>query len=681
MIEVLADLSLIYLFSFFSGIGLYEFIVPTIYKTRSLFLLLPAGLGILLTSIISAYLVYASLNINFSIYISLGIGACTLTAALLRSRGHMSDFYERLRDIGGISSVKIVLFVALLAVLLAPVLNAGMPTTPYRIGIDQVGYAESAQFLVEGGTLAKARANLLTGLQTHDLALAEAKNVRSLNFGTYVDTEFLLKAMRWGFPGVVASMTELTRSGHVFRIEFLLLILSYAVLIGLVVHTLRRHFMMPFSIAFAIAAALALNCNLLNVYYEGELSEIFILPYFLMIFIVFLDARVVRTTSKSLFPNLLADSQPILLLAFLTAGMFSAYNESMVLIFALLYLIVFLDFCFYRRTSQRAMLVMASGLGMGFVAILPVSWRWFVYTAANLQGLARAGFWQPHWASLAEILGLLNMYTQVGYQLLGRSIGNEVVSIGLSLVAVALMLRFILKAKDLDRSFWVAPFVLILAIYLKTHFIDGILNYPYMKVYTMLTPLLVVPAFAALYDYARQKGSFVKFVQYFALATVMSTGLIYIGQYLAQGHYVTRDMFSMYQYNGARRFDRYAIITPQQIIASYMLSPLISMNWLNQSTVPTYIAPAMSKKVIVVLSNDQLTCRICFIMRYGKQIVYSNPSYIFVDTGMTVARFCPVDAAAYKINADRRQWTGLPMNQCKDLTSLNLSYLQAAPQP
>lgn len=675
MIEVFYDLFVVYCSSFFFGIGLYELIVPEALKSRSLFLLLPAGLGLLVISIVDAYLVYASLNVRLSLYVCAGVGTGTLILALLRNRGYSNGFLQRIRDLKSLSRYKVALFAVLLCAILAPTLKANIATTPYRIGIDQVGYAESAQFLVEGGTLERARANLLKGLQSNNLPLAEAKNIRSLNFGTYVDTEFLLKAMRWGFPGVVASLTELTGSAHAFKIEFTVLIFSYALLVGLAFHVLQRTFLLPPTIAFAGIVVLALNCNLLNVYYEGELAEIFILPYFLMMFALYSDARADRFTAPAV-GKVQTILKPLLLLAFLTAGMFSAYNEAMLLFCALFYLVMLLDFCFYRRTSRQAMLMMMMGLGAGFLAVLPFSWHWFVYTVANLQGLARAGFWQPHWASLAEILGLLDMYRQIGYQLFERSIINEIASVTLSVGALAILCRFVLKNRHVDKALWIAPFIIVLVAYLKTHFIDGILNYPYMKVYTILLPLLVIPALAALYDYAQRKGPFVRYGQFLPLFTVTLTGILYIGQYLVQGHYVTRDMFSMYGYNGTRRFNEFAVVTQQQDIAEYMLSPLISMNWLNQSTVPTSIEPAVNKDVLIILSNTQLACRTCFVKRYHKQIVYKNPSYVFFNTGLTVAQFCPVDVRAYRIDATPKSWKNLPMNQCRSFGSLNLPYVQ-----
>ena len=237
----------------------FSLLVPDYLKQRSLVLLLPPGLGLLQLAIVDGYLVATSSPSDRSIYISAGLGVGTLAAVLFRSRGKLlADCASAFRSA---VSVRGAIFLLLLGVVALPVIGAGLPTTPYRIGIDQVGYTETAQYLVEGGTLAKLRATLLTELQTADLQKAKAQNLKAMHFETYVDREFLLKAFRWGFPGAIASLTLLTHSGNALRVAFLVLVFSYALIMGLSLHVLRRVLMVPPAASFAIVAAIALNCN------------------------------------------------------------------------------------------------------------------------------------------------------------------------------------------------------------------------------------------------------------------------------------------------------------------------------------------------------------------------------------------------------------------------------------
>ncbi len=654
MVEVAVDLLLIWLFSFFTGAGLYELIVPDDIKEYYLYPLLAAGLGLLQLAIICAYLIYFSFGIGSAFYISAGIGLVTLASALARNVSLVS---ERLRGLRKLFSLRALAFVGLLCLVLAPVWAAGMATTPYRVGIDQVGYAQAAQSLVEGGTLKKAADALLHDLQTHDLKKAETQNVVTLNYGTFVDSDFLLKAFRWGFPGAVASLTLLTRSGHVFRIQFLFLILSYALTLALAFQILRRNFSLTSNAALASVAALALNCNLLNVYYEGQLAQVFITPFFLLLFAAYLYVR--KTGSNVV--------RAAVLFAFLVAGIFSSYNESIVLIAGLLYMMLLLDFVLSRQTNRAALLAVTIGFVAGFAAALPISAGWLAYTTANLQGLARGGFWQPHWASFAEILGFLNMYGQVGYALLPRSLLNEVLSIVLSLVLVCTVAVFLLREKSIDRAFWLAPLLIIVAAYVQVHYVAQILNYSYMKIYTMLIPLVACVVFAAIFSSARSGTKFGKYISAAAVAVVCLTGISYIAQYLTESKYVTRDMFAFYKFQQTRRFDNFAIMMPQKQlqgrIQQYMLVPLISMNWLNEGVFPKSLLSYTSKPVITILTGED-ACLECLVLNHPQQIVYSNPSYVVFNSGRTVHEVCPGDPKMYAIDADRRLWSRAPASQC-----------------
>ena len=121
------------------------------------------------------------------------------------------------------------------------------------------------------------------------------------------------------------------------------------------------------------------------------------------------------------------------------------------------------------------------------------------------------------------------------------------------MLAVALGVRFIASRRAVDRSFWIAPLAIIAAAYYKMRILDDILNYPYMKIYTMLIPLVACIVLSELYWYAQSKGRFALWSQYLVTAAIALTGLAYVGQYMVQYHYVTRDMFALYQ-PGERRF-------------------------------------------------------------------------------------------------------------------------------
>jgi hypothetical protein len=673
MAVVLGDLVKIFLFSLLTGAGLFCLLAPDFLKRPFLVLPLCAGLGILQLAMIDGYLIAASRPIAPASTISLFVGLTTLAiSAIVYRRTAVRALAEFAGGMRGLLSLRGALFLVLLCVVLAPLIRANLATTPYRIGIDQVGYAEASQYLVENGTIGTAQDALFRELQTTDAVKAKMQNIRDLHFNTYVDSEFLMKAFRWGFPGTVASLTLLTGHESVYRVEFSLLILLYALLLALCYALLRDSLSVGANAAFVITIAIALNCNLLNVYYEGELAEIFASPFVILMLALFLHARKLSTApGASLFlsKRFLA---PVGLFAVVAAGLFLTYNEALVLIAGYIYVTLLVDAVILRRTSRIALVYLAAGSAAGFALAFPVSAKWLPYTLANLSGLSHAGFWQPHWGSLAEIVGLFNMYLQTGYVLYQRSTVNEILNDSVSIVLAGLFLRYLFKGRELDRSFWLVPLVLILAAYVKMRFLDGILNYPYMKVYTLLLPLVACGIFAAIFDYCRAaKWPFVRYGQYVAYAIVIVMGLTYVAQYLREYKYVTADEFAMYRYEGARRFDDVAIVTGQYQprISDFMLAPLISMNWVNESDYGKAMSPFLAKKVVAVLSADELRCMECVERRYSNRILYSNASYLVYDTGLRLRDICNPQIEQYTVdslsNDDKSaDWPNLPIPQC-----------------
>lgn len=613
------------------------------------------GVGLLQLAIVTGYVIYGSRPISTSLpitvvlgllIISLLVGTRVVRGAPVLAVPAVVQFAHGFRRQTQIFAAAAALATTLSAILW-PVLSTGAATTPYRIGIDQVGYAESAQFLVEGGTLQRANRTLLAELDTNNVRKAKAQSYKDTNFETYVDTEFLVKAFRWGYPGALATLTILTGNAHVFKIEFILLVFSYALLAALTYHIARTIFSLPVWYASASMAAVALNCNLLNTYYEGQFAQIFVLPYFVLFFLLFMK---VRRISGGLSSCKAADvSRYIMFAMMITAGLLSAFNEVLVLLFGLVAATVAFDFLFYRRSSFTALAIVLLGVAAGFLVVFPFSHQWIAYTIANLSGLSRAGFWQPHWASFSEIVGLLDMYQVPGYSLQPRPPENVSLNVGISIIAMFAIVRFMLHNREVDRSFWLAAPALVLAEYFKSRYFDGILNYPFTKVCTMLIPLLVVLLLAAIYRFTRE--------QHFALGlgaaatslTMIGTGLFYISHYTEQRQYVTADMFALYTPDGTRRFDRFALLTNHQDIRQYMYAPLVSMHWLDESGVQKYFRADFERSLVTVLRQDDMSCRQCVDSYFAGHIVYEDATTLMIDTGIKVKSFCAKEVGGQSI--------------------------------
>lgn len=682
MIDVAYMLLKVFAFAIVSGLGVSLLIVPSrLLRGPIVFLIVPC-LGLLQLAILDGYLIASSRPLSTSIQDSVIVGAVALVAAVLlkylerrHARRSVIDtkswmtrpFHDALRAMVRIHPATLLLFIGAGLIILSPTLRANAPTTPYRIGIDQVGYAETAQYLLEGGTLQSGQRDLLESLNITKLKKAEAHNLLSLNFGRYVDSEFLLKALRWGFPGVLASLAILTGSPHVYRVEFVSLIFCYLLIAALSYRIAREAFYLPHLAALASAIAIAFNCNLINVYYEGQLAQIFAEPFILLVLFSYVILRRLepRTSTRANFERYRFAA----LLAFLIGGLFFAYNEALVLVFAYMLAVVFVDLLGKRQFKGRAFATLACGSFVGGVLAFPISSHWVRYTFANLAGLSHAGFWQPHWGSLAEIVGLQDMYGHAPYMLLQRSSANEVLTMCISFALAVVLAGYLTRcSRRVDVRFWLVSLLLIGAVYVKSKYLDGILNYPYMKLYTLLLPLAGSAVLASLsVKHVRRwpviTGSLV------AAAFICITGMHYIWTYLNQSAYVTSDMFALYDPAVHRRFGDVAIETArrQPGIKDFMLTPLVTLNWINESDGPKYIGPFLNLPVSVLLWKSDLY-RPATLARMSRDIIYENPSFAVVKLNRSLREICVRESGKYRVDelsdAPSDSWARLPGNQC-----------------
>ncbi len=658
---ILRDLVEVFAFMFLTGLGAFRLIVPAFLRTRAMYAVLVTGIGFAQFSIVVAYAIYAEKPVATAVSLAAIVGAVTLLLSVLGAKRVFAQGWLQVpatlprREVV-LTSLAGVAVIGVLAIVLSPVLKTGVASTPFRIGIDQVGYAESAQFLREGGTTGSIRARLLTELGTASPEIANQQNLKDLRFESYVDSEFLLKAKRWGYPGTLAAMTALTGTPHVFSLAFLILIFDFALTLGVVYYLVRVHHGLPRAFAMCVTLAVALNCNLLNVYYEGQYAQVFSTPFVLIYLTIYLRARGIRDYRRAGRSLLMFSATS----ALMVAALFSAFNESLILLIAIIAVTTALDLIFYRETNVAALGVAVIGFLGGAAILWPLSRNWIAYTFANLSGLARAGFWQPHWASLAEMIGLWNMYGTPGYTLMARPPLDATANAILSVIAAIVIVRLFLRSDSLDRTFWIAPFVLILLEYVKSRYVDDILNYPFMKLYTAFLPLVCIVAFVAIYRFGNQFGRRGRWFAYATALTVIITGGTYIEQYLRESGVVTPEMFALYNGGNERRFDDFALITRDSSIHENMFVPILSMHWLDQSDTQKLLARDLDRKIVLVLSDRGMTCRRCLTTYFAGDIVYEDSSSVFINTRLPVRLFC--DQHAFNRSIDelgmdgQKQW-------------------------
>ena len=673
--EIYRDLGIISLYTFSLGLGFYFLLTPDVFMDSLLFPFLAMAYGLMELSIISVFTVHLDMPVIKGFPISLFISGIMLALAIGFKRETIVSELRKLKDSKGKVFGMLLISILLSLAGLAPIMRSSLPTTPYRLCIDQAGYAEVAQYFLNGGTVRKTRRDIIyqTGAADLNKVLKGNNCYTALKFNTAVNSEFLLKSVRTGVQSVNAIFAHITNSDHVYKIQFLALAINYIILFAIVFYFMHRLLSFSESESLLFSLALVMNCNLLNVYYEAMNAQLFSMPFLLILFAGYYHLRQKAASKGSLSSQGRLSVReyilPVLFLAFMFAGTMNIYSEGIIMFAALLFISFALDLIFSKRINVAGIVPVLSALLLGMLLILPHAFAVMSYVFNSLKLYVRiGGFWQPHWASPVEILGIFNMYVPDYVKnfpiLLKRSEWDFFINAILSCLVVIPIANYIIRDKDIDAPFWLAAPIFVLIIFIKVFFIDHIINYDYMKAYTIFLPLLFIMCISAL-DFASRRAAaplfrwFWDMAKFALVCAVIISGIQYIKQYDNESRTVTPDMFGMYEFNKNNHdiFDSYVFITNKGTIDEFILAPLIPFRWLNQGA-DKNPRPDLMKKVALLIRKKDYTNQSVF-NQYRGQVIYENPSFLVIDTGQRLK--ASYDPAHNRCNAEyyMKEYKGL----------------------
>ena len=391
-----------------------------------------------------------------------------------------------------------------------------------------------------------------------------------MRFNLHCSSEFLLKALRWGYPNFIANITWVTNLGSIYRLDFVLLVFSWAMLLGLAYYAIRSIIKARWYICLLLTAALALNCNLLNIYCEGSYAQVMAVPILFMLLLYLYDLR-----KNNTFENKSGWIKQVALVGFLCASLISIWNEAFIFLGIVCFIILILDLLLVRKTQKAWLIVFGFGALFAFILIAPLTWNLILFYkrylfTSLLPSLNQGGWWQPQWATLPEIMGWLNIYAHSSQPKEGIFPRDsvEIVSVFLgSLLIIAAGEYYIVSNKKLDRAFWLAPVLFVSLVYAKCILWgQTINNYQYYKAYTAFLPVIFILVYAASFYVVRIVNSRLKYVLYgtIALSICMTafSGASYIEKYYQKSSYFTEDMFDL-QYH-SKPLSNYVLMTPSE---------------------------------------------------------------------------------------------------------------------
>ncbi len=622
------------------GFGIFALITPDSFKKPYLYALVSPGFGLFLLVIIGSWIMATNTAITwtmiFSLIIATGLNIFVLRRANIREKISFKRFRPAINTLLKALPISILLL-GILSLIILPGVREGNFTTPLRTGPDSVGYAGAAQSLVEGETLSSIAEDLKAVTGIEDLEEAKNANFQLLRFDLHCSTEFLLKALRWGYPTVLANMTWATGQDSVYRLDFVLLVFSWAMLLGLAYHACRTIIKTRWYISLLLTAVLALNSNLLNIYYEGSYAEVMAIPVFFLLLLYLYDIRE-NSTCKNNWDR----TKQVVFTGFLSAALLSIWTEAFIILGIVCFIILVMDLVQARKTPKAWVFIFGLGALLAFILIAPLTWNLALFYKNNLfvhlGNISQGGWWQPQWATLPEILGWTDIYAH-GSQpaLVQRNTIEVLIAFFGSLFIVAAAVRYLFSSNKYYRSFWLGSIIFIALIFLKTGFLDKNNNYQYYKAYTMFLPVIFLFVYAAIFYSGRIINGRWKYALYgvvaLSLCITAYSGVSYIKKYYGDSSYYTEDLVDYKQQSG--QFSNYVLMTPYgpNYFHTIQMASVVNMNFYNFSfetgyQKPLIITPYWEMPVAIILFyNDTKQTPV-----NADDVIYSGKEFQIVKT-------------------------------------------------
>jgi hypothetical protein len=627
-LEGLGALAKIACLSLAAGVGPFLYFVPA--RLRSSFLgvtlLLTLGLGIILVA--AVYCLSLGLTLASAVPGSMGFSLGCVAYGLRRP----SDLRERVAaSIGALARWKYHTAAALVIplVVVSPGAHRGL-TQPLRIGVDQMGYAITGQYLLEGGSLESLRGDVLAQTGKANLDEALASNSAALCVNTNIASEFLLKSQRWYPAGIAATLSSLGER-YVLPIQFLFLYFPLVLMFGASYHFLRQLTGVSDGLSVLGAAAVVMNVNLLNNLCEGQHAQVFGGPFFFLLLsqlFYFRNGSSVSTTGQH------GSRAPEYAFTCLLAGMVVCSFPELLLLTAILTgLVWFLDLVCCRRVWHASLFRFGVAVAGGVALAGPYGLGLPAFYCSHLKHLQTGGgFWQPQWAWPAEILGLFNIYTSPVAAYIGRGKTGGFTVLCFSILCVELVVLRLFARMKVDISFWLAPVVFVMAVFVKVYYVNHLHNYQYMKAYTLVMLPFMALFFGACYALLRARV-IGRVLLGGCMLWIVALGGLYLVRYTKEATYTSCSMARLARLKGDVNWDDYVWITRSPRIDKLVYGSLVRFNWLNLGWEVPYLEPHIGKKIGIWCEPKELDGQ---CLEDTVTTLYRDSELVLLDSGWTL---------------------------------------------
>ena len=628
------------------GLGLYLLIGCNYFSrfgTPSIALCAAFGFAVLGWT--STWVFYLGFAANCTIWISLLL---SFGFALIAYRTRGREIGSELLSVYSLCRKDIDLIVASFVVVLFIFIAGfqGSIDQPFRVGIDAVGYGTTAGYLQAGGGKVSIETEVIKSTEQANLSYGLNAHLTMVSFRSSVTSEFLLKAHRFGYPMVLAAISQFFGLEPVVRFQFLFLAVPMICACFLMFWFCSDLLGMPQNIGKAIALTLLLNCNQLIVLYEGQHAQIAILPFIVLFFGLFYKIRDAFGR-----PNSIDFGRNYWVLIVVGMGIFEFYSESLIALGCVGVLVLLLDVIFWDRRAVCSTLLFALMVLIGMLMLGGYFIDWIGFMVRNLRnvGAGNGGFWQPYWAYPSEILGYASIYTEMVPRLLVRTFESDFVGMSLSVLVCLIALSSGFASKRERVVFWLAPVVVCFMVYVRSTLFNDFINYGYYKTYTMLLVPILVFHLGSLYHWiARVVGSgkrgnwFVMASMYTAVSAMFIVGLLETFAYSREAKYVPRGSLELRDFD--RKFDlsSYVILTyPAGGIDLALLGGYFDFNWLNLGWSDLRLRPVLDKEILVMVVKG---AAVDFeSLNRSSKVIFRSGDIVVLRTGRMLREFKEFD--------------------------------------
>lgn len=538
----------------------------------------------------------------------------------------------------------------------------GEVTTGARVGPDLFGYASAAFAINDGLGLEEVQNQIdmelsLAGLNPSNGNVgSEVYSVSS--FPAQVDAEFLLGAKRFGlaiFEALIIRSIGEDRAwavqSTIGSISFLtLMLMTFKVSVSNVKKVSKRHLFVPIMIA--------LNVNLLYVWIEGGVGQVWVLPTLLMLVWIY--------TRESL-----GRLEGFVAAACLGSLVFT-YFDAYVVFIGFTILAISCEFAIRRRLGLRTKFTSTFLLSSILFALI-MNDQILAQLGSRLSDSGIAGWSTPSWLSVSEAFGLFNSFE--GMRVIPRSGINlpmvqnsSMIQFIASMAFSAVILYLIAQALIQIQNSYLMIFVVItmtflVALWAKTKFIDDASNYQYLKAITIVLPVFFLVA--ALYIRSlsfKDLSSRLRDFSLLALGLLVASNLQLHQQWRAETYWLANSTSQNFaKTNTEKILSKYSVVNGAGYLDSFLI--------VNRNLKFTEPGRVGSKDFKVAAIIDRLECdkRACTSEISPDKFLMKSTHVYIIDlpiAGNEIGKDTSNQEFCSKIATKWSEINGIPMGQC-----------------